>query len=284
MVLSQSCRETVVDILKGTPSETCLSQYLTGNASISSVVVKLAKRIKDLEVENEFFRRKHNRIYIPGDDPLVVNDRSKYSDHSEDVEQLSKDIAKFTLTPTEKPSIHFGESSNMMLVLTAMGHRKEVDSTVPDWQALLLANQRRQFWDLPVASAPEIHVYIWTYIPLQHIPPAKPEVVHWDFPDDEQLMRLKDSYFDFHNLYTSLLHRPTFEKALSSKLHLRDEGFGALVLAVCALGSQFVITEGISVDSDAPPGLKWFEQLPIKHFTFGQDLSLHHLQMYCVCC
>ncbi|KAF5334598.1 hypothetical protein D9758_018433 [Tetrapyrgos nigripes] len=29
-------------------------------------------------------------------------------------------------------------------------------------------------------------------------------------------------------------------------------------------------------------GMKWFQQLPIKQFAFGQDVSLYHLQMYCI--
>jgi hypothetical protein len=43
-----------------------------------------------------------------------------------------------------------------------------------------------------------------------------------------------DTYFKKTNVYLPVFHRPTFEKALASGTHLRDEGFGAVVLLLCA--------------------------------------------------
>ncbi|KAF5354508.1 hypothetical protein D9758_012417 [Tetrapyrgos nigripes] len=267
-VLSQSCRELVVGILKGTASEDCLTQYLTDDTSITSVVIQFAKRIKNLEVDNDSLRRELNGKFMPGRDPaLMTGNRSKYLDHSKDVEQLSKDFSEFSVSSSGQPSIHLGESSNMMLALTAMRHRKEVDSSVPDWQSLLQANKRLRFWDVPS----------W-------LPPPKSEAVHYKFPDDVQLKRLTDIYFSSHNSYFHLLHRPTFEKAVFDRLHLRDEGFGALLLAVCALGQYLSAgnTPSSKSETGAVPGWEWFDQLPIKHFAFGRDLSLYHFQMYCI--
>ncbi|KAJ7849906.1 fungal-specific transcription factor domain-containing protein, partial [Mycena leptocephala] len=41
------------------------------------------------------------------------------------------------------------------------------------------------------------------------------------------------------NIYLPLLHRPTFERGLAEGLHLRDDGFAATVLVVCAIGSRW---------------------------------------------
>jgi hypothetical protein len=99
------------------------------------------------------------------------------------------------------------------------------------------------------------------------------------------LKRLSDAFFDCNNLYAPLLHRPSFEKGLSEKLHERDEAFGGLVLAVCATGSRYRYAEANSTDSNVMfvlSGMKWYQQLPIQQFAFAQDVSLWHLQMYCV--
>lgn len=37
-----------------------------------------------------------------------------------------------------------------------------------------------------------------------------------------------------------VLHRPSFERDLRARLHLKDEKFAAIVLLVCALGSRFL--------------------------------------------
>lgn len=37
-----------------------------------------------------------------------------------------------------------------------------------------------------------------------------------------------------------ILHRPSFERDLRARLHLKDEKFAAIVLLVCAIGSRFL--------------------------------------------
>ena len=53
------------------------------------------------------------------------------------------------------------------------------------------------------------------------------------------LAELVEGYFFHFNIYTPLLHRPTFEANIRDGLHLRDEGFGSTVLLVCAIGGRF---------------------------------------------
>ena len=60
----------------------------------------------------------------------------------------------------------------------------------------------------------------------------------YTFPPDDLLRDLIDLYFAQYNIYAPVLHRPTFEQAIQDGLHLRDSGFGAVVLMVCALASR----------------------------------------------
>ena len=54
------------------------------------------------------------------------------------------------------------------------------------------------------------------------------------------MAQLVHSYFANYNIYMPILHRPTFEKGIREGCHLVDQGFGATVLLVCALGAKFV--------------------------------------------
>ncbi|KAF5343371.1 hypothetical protein D9758_015622 [Tetrapyrgos nigripes] len=262
LIIPQSCRLLIAEILKGTPSESYLSRCLNDDASATSIVVKLAARIKELESENEFLREK----------PLHVQKISNPEDSnsqasSELVEKVTKELAEFTL-PSAKEPVHFGESSTMMLVMTAVEHRKQVDSNLPDWEKLLEGTKRPQYWDVPPWLAP-----------------PRLDPLRYEFPDPYEIKRLVDAYFDCHNLFSPLLHRPSFERSLADKLHIRDEAFGAVVLAVCAIGSRYRYGQINSSDPNVMfvvSGIKWFHQLPIQRFAFAPDVSLYHLQMYCL--
>lgn len=73
---------------------------------------------------------------------------------------------------------------------------------------------------------------------------------------------LADAYFEKLNLYIPLLHRPTFDRQLREGLHLVDEGFGSVVLLVCANGAR--MSDDPRVADYGPPGLpgwNWFLQV-----------------------
>jgi hypothetical protein len=121
---------------------------LKEDSSITSIVIKLATRIKELEIENDSLRQRGNDI-IPEERPLVETAVHSEILDSEPIRQLTEDIAEFHLQPSAKKPTHFGESSNMFLVLTAMAQRKQVDSTMPEWRRLLEATKRPRYWDIP---------------------------------------------------------------------------------------------------------------------------------------
>lgn len=98
---------------------------------------------------------------------------------------------------------------------------------------------------------------------------------------------LIDLYFLHMNTFLPLLHRPTFEKAVSERLHLCDEGFGATVLLVCAVGSRYsgdmrVNLEG-EFDAHRSSGWKWFVQVQKTQVSSMEWPTLHELQKCVVC-
>lgn len=98
---------------------------------------------------------------------------------------------------------------------------------------------------------------------------------------------LIDLYFRHVNVYSPLLHRPTFEKSVAEGLHLTDDAFGANLLLVCAVGARYsddprVLLDGVqSVHSS---GWKWFDQVQLVKKSLLAPPTLYDIQFYCVRC
>ncbi|KAK7461118.1 Gypsy retrotransposon integrase-like protein 1 [Stygiomarasmius scandens] len=60
-----------------------------------------------------------------------------------------------------------------------------------------------------------------------------------EFPPNDLLLSLVDLYFQNVNFITPFLHRPTFDRLIASNAHMHQYDFGALLLAVCAMGSRY---------------------------------------------
>ncbi|EKM58716.1 uncharacterized protein PHACADRAFT_90910 [Phanerochaete carnosa HHB-10118-sp] len=133
---------------------------------------------------------------------------------------------------------HIGRSSNLTLIRTAIDVKQDFvlnsqKAAVVNLKAPVLTFRRPEFWATRTALMKE----------------------------------LVAKYFEFRQPLSPLLHRPTFEQGIQSGLHLHNEGFGATVLLVCALGAKF---------SDDPVGMspgardshwvgwRWFEQVRAK--------------------
>jgi len=71
------------------------------------------------------------------------------------------------------------------------------------------------------------------------IPMLKPKPVFFEFPVMDLLQHLVDCYFDNLNVMFPILHRPSFVRSIQQGLHEVDQGFGAVVLLVCAIGCRF---------------------------------------------
>ena len=113
---------------------------------------------------------------------------------------------------------------------------------------------------------------------------ASPQV-QFKFPPEDLIPQLVDAYFNRHNDYAPLIHRPTFDRSLAEGLHLRDEGFATLLLLVCALGARTstdprVLFEGYSNYHSA--GFEWFKQAADAFHVVKRSLRLYDLQNTCV--
>ncbi|KAI0824058.1 fungal-specific transcription factor domain-containing protein [Trametes gibbosa] len=137
------------------------------------------------------------------------------------------------------PAIRYhGKSSGMMLLQTAVNMKYEYTGTAPRMS-------------VPTSFAKAT-------ISLMADPPP-----HTEFPPPDLMAKLIDAYFDNLNLYAPLLHRPTFDKQIREGLHLQEEGFGSVLLLVCANGCRWY-NECARFEDTGPhtaPGWQWFLQV-----------------------
>ena len=106
------------------------------------------------------------------------------------------------------------------------------------------------------------------------------------FPVKDLFDDLVDLYFTRINNYQPLLHRPTFEEAIKDGLHLRDEGFGSVVLLVCAAASRFSEDERVFLegsDDTHSSGWEWFRQVQLVRKSLLAPPRLYDLQLCAVC-
>jgi hypothetical protein len=104
----------------------------------------------------------------------------------------------------------------------------------------------------------------------------------YSFPEANLLSKLVDAYFGHYNFYMPLLHRPMFEYNLAEKAHTRDTGFGAVVLAVCALGARYVNDERVLLPGCPPrsAGWRWYNQLQMSQRPIAIKPHLIDVQLY----
>ncbi|KAF5361133.1 hypothetical protein D9758_009054 [Tetrapyrgos nigripes] len=234
---------------------------------VLKILVKLATRIKSIEKE---LANAHRRLILvsnhtspppSADSPEYDRDESSDTEDTDDeVNDLSAAVSRFTLSK----QVHFGESSNVMIILAAMDARNELASNFKYWRSTFASVRRQPFWDKPS----------WAVRPIQAIPT-------FDFPDKKALRKLVDTYFTEINLYNALLHRPLFERSLKDGLHLRDSAFGGLLLSICACASIYAYRQFPRGDVQSS-GWVWFNQIPLENFVFWEIPSLYHLQLYCL--
>ncbi|EKM58714.1 uncharacterized protein PHACADRAFT_193830 [Phanerochaete carnosa HHB-10118-sp] len=169
-----------------------------------------------------------------------------HADEESDGEEVL--VEGFKGLSVDSKSYHFlGRSSNFALVRAAIDLKKGLVNGCekPRLEDNLLISHRPEFWELAEA-------------PIESDPP------YTDFPDTAMMSELVDNFFLCINTNFPLLHRPTFERSIRSGLHLRDEGFGATVLLVCALSARQSPNPAVLVPG-APnwhwAGWQWFEQV-----------------------
>lgn len=103
---------------------------------------------------------------------------------------------------------------------------------------------------------------------------------NYSFPEGDLLHSLVELYFEHVNLFTPLLHRPTFERLIQDRMHIKDASIGAVVLLVSALGSRFsedprVRVHGTTLSS----GWQWYHQAEEIEERLLAPASLYNIQL-----
>jgi len=106
------------------------------------------------------------------------------------------------------------------------------------------------------------------------------------FPEPSLMRHLLNTYFDIHNIILPILHRPTFERLLTDKLHERSESFGAVVLLMCAIACRYSDDPRVShsiITSTSNTGWNLFNQVDRLRRTRPLRHQLYDAQIYAVC-
>ncbi|KAJ7235609.1 fungal-specific transcription factor domain-containing protein [Mycena haematopus] len=203
--------------------------------------------------------------------------------HADDLEhlELAENFKKISLTPRVHPFM--GKSSGAALLSAAMDLKADIKR---EEREEALGHSHQPTVDQPVRTDREPEAVTWNCRRLEYwtwrpavnsVAPRAP----FKFPPEVLMQQLVDLYFTCHNIYVPVLHRPTFERGITEGLHLRDDGFAATVLVVCAIGSRWSLDPRMA-EKGITCGWEWFEQVAqIKDPFFGQT-GLYDLQYYCL--
>ncbi|KAF7309763.1 Fungal-trans domain-containing protein [Mycena indigotica] len=166
---------------------------------------------------------------------------------------LTENLQRLSLSP-HPDNVFFGRSSGAMLLQTAINVKQDVEPQN--------ARLHKEFW----ASRPS---------------PELPRQPTYTFPPPDLAVSLVELFFAHINLIVPVLHRPTFERDLSSGLHLTNDGFAGTYLLVCALGSRYSEDPRVLLDGTTKLhscGWRWFEQIQLVREPLGPPVSIYDLQ------
>ncbi|KAF9268428.1 hypothetical protein L218DRAFT_615739 [Marasmius fiardii PR-910] len=208
-----------------------------------------------------------NASPAPSNDPSESAAQSEESDVEDSIDSLTHELKNMSFQHLYRRQ--FGKSSNYMLVQSAMDSRRDVLRDPNFTKAFFTRHKRLEFWE-PSS---------WQSKPHRPEPPLT-------FPEDDLLCDVVDLYFTKVNPIFPLLHRTTFERLTAEGLHLRNRSFGAVVLAVCAIGARQSndprnLSEGTT--SEHSLGWRWFSQVPLIRDSFTDPPSLYDLQLLSLC-
>ena len=105
------------------------------------------------------------------------------------------------------------------------------------------------------------------------------------FPPADLLDTLVDLYIRRMNTHFPLLHEPTFKDAVKAGRHIRDGGFGATALLVCAIGARSTRDPRVLLPESGHPhsvGWQWFRAVEKARRLSFAPARLHDLQVYAV--
>ncbi|OSC99411.1 hypothetical protein PYCCODRAFT_1373263 [Trametes coccinea BRFM310] len=190
-------------------------------------------------------------------------------DEMETTRKLIHSFRRFSLRPP-LPMRYYGKSSNLMLLQTAV-----------DMKLAYQGIDSEEFIPEPSEALKEEECALLQSFQLVVPEDSQPFT---DFPEPDLMQKLVSTYFTDIHPYVPVLHRQTFEKSLEDGLHLRDEGFGAVVLLVCANACGWILESEdpriSSVGTQKRPGLYWFLEVEKRRRSLLSPTRLCDLQKY----
>lgn len=105
---------------------------------------------------------------------------------------------------------------------------------------------------------------------------------NYKYPDPGLMKELVDAYFTQVNAFIPVFHRPTFEKSIADGLHLRDAGFGSVLLVVCAVATAYSNGETFDRETRSSKVSPWFRQVQMSKQTILGPVRLCDVQLYFV--
>ncbi|KAJ6498985.1 fungal-specific transcription factor domain-containing protein [Mycena sanguinolenta] len=159
----------------------------------------------------------------------------------------------------------FGKSSGAQLVQTALIFQTFLTGlSLPQIKMSMLSQKRTEYWTPPAQCI---------------FPPLGDNIPQYSFPDDDLLLELVDKYFVKVNPFWPVLHRPSFDRKVADKLHLRDHKFASTLLMACSLGARHsndprVFLDGVDSHRPQSAGWKWHSQVRVipKYWIYRPDL------------
>ncbi|KAJ7766782.1 hypothetical protein B0H16DRAFT_1791179 [Mycena metata] len=226
--------------------------------TLLELLLQVSRYARSLEHELDTYRQSQSP---PTDRSTTSPPPDNHDDEEGGVVMDREKIPELLRRITTKDSNHryFGKNSSLLFVQGVMEMRS-ASTVVPN-------STRPLYWDrLPWEVYPD-------------------PIIRQVFPPADLFRDLVEIYFTEINIFMNILHRPSFEKAIAEGLHLRDHKFGAVVLAVCALGGKNSPDERVLLPGadELSAGWEWFRQVR-RPFSgpIVEPASLHELQLCCL--
>ncbi|KAJ7731217.1 fungal-specific transcription factor domain-containing protein [Mycena metata] len=218
-------------------------------------------------------------VYIPSNDPVVSQQiLVKISRYARELEET---VASLRQELAMRPSNTAGSTTPEYLVLTSTSgdenHDHDSGSIGRQFLRTTLKRMHRNISHLLGHQ----RLQRWAPHPLMHMIQSP----HQIFPEEDLLKNLVNLYFEQINPVLGFLHAPSFKQSVSDDLHHRDPYFGAVLLAVCALGSRYSDDPRVflpEATSGHSCGWKWLRQLIPINPQFSPEHSLHQMQAICL--
>ncbi|KAK7017406.1 Zn(2)-C6 fungal-type domain-containing protein [Favolaschia claudopus] len=192
--------------------------------------------------------------------------------HADDLQHLELiDKFQFVSLKSNRTPPFLGKSSQIILVDAALNLKADVRRE----EEIGLSEGDNNAWKW---CSPRPY---WSWRPYENMPLEPKTSGHFKFPAEPLMSQFIDLYFIHQNIYLPVLHRPTFQRGIADDLHLRDDGFAATVLLVCAIGSRWS-TDASIAEKGLACGWEWFKQVAYANNPLFKQAGLYDLQYYCL--